>query len=294
METKKKKSSNRHPVALSILEMVFTLLSIPLCMLYGIGVLKSSPEEFTRVLQTALLFIGLMRLFRSLGNRYRRPNHLVRRLDLACAPVLFVCVVVLGFSRNNPDAQLWICRLFLIMVLAGRAVSVVNNHKWNNIVQNVVLACVTVFLSLDLWSKNSSGKGMAWIILIAAAISLLNVLSFAFDRIRLDVLRNIVQNTYAVEIISGLLMLIMSFSWILVIVEDGIHSYKDALWYCFALVTTIGFGDISAASDLGRVLSVVLGIYGIIVVSLITSIIVNFYGETRKTSHEEEPEEKHN
>ncbi len=60
-------------------------------------------------------------------------------------------------------------------------------------------------------------------------------------------------------------------------------SYKDALWYCFALVTTIGFGDITAVTDLGRTMSVVLGIYGIIVVALITSIIVNFYGEIKKT-----------
>ena len=51
----------------------------------------------------------------------------------------------------------------------------------------------------------------------------------------------------------------------------------------FALVTTIGFGDITAVTDLGRTMSVVLGIYGIIVVALITSIIVNFYGEIKKT-----------
>ena len=65
-------------------------------------------------------------------------------------------------------------------------------------------------------------------------------------------------------------------------------NYKDALWYCFALVTTIGFGDITAVTDLGRTISVVLGIYGIIVVALITSIIVNFYGEIKKAHPEEE------
>ena len=45
---------------------------------------------------------------------------------------------------------------------------------------------------------------------------------------------------------------------------------------------------ITAVTDLGRTMSVVLGIYGIIVVALITSIIVNFYGEIKK----ERPEEK--
>ena len=39
---------------------------------------------------------------------------------------------------------------------------------------------------------------------------------------------------------------------------------------------------ITAVSPLGRVLSVILGLYGIIVVALITSIIVNFYTEISK------------
>ena len=113
-------------------------------------------------------------------------------------------------------------------------------------------------------------------------------MSFAFSHIRLDLLQNIVRKTYAAEILFGLLMLILSSSWILTFMEEGIASYKDALWYCFALVTTIGFGDITAVTDLGRTISVVLGIYGIIVVALITSIIVNFYGEIKKAHPEEE------
>ena len=47
-------------------------------------------------------------------------------------------------------------------------------------------------------------------------------------------------------------------------------------------MTTIGFGDIAAASLAGRIMSVILGVYGIVVVALITSIIVAFYGEMKK------------
>ena len=68
------------------------------------------------------------------------------------------------------------------------------------------------------------------------------------------------------------------------------ENFNDALWYCFAIVTTIGFGDLTAVTDFGRILSVILGIYGIVVVALITSIIVNFYGEMKKDG--DEPEEK--
>ena len=39
---------------------------------------------------------------------------------------------------------------------------------------------------------------------------------------------------------------------------------------------------------IGRILSVILGIYGIVVVSLITSIIVNFYGEMRRMEEDDD------
>ena len=68
-------------------------------------------------------------------------------------------------------------------------------------------------------------------------------------------------------------------------------SYGDALWYCFAIVTTIGFGDVASVSVIGRILSVILGFYGIIVVAVITSIIVNFYNETKYIGKKEDTEE---
>ncbi|MCR4837533.1 MAG: potassium channel family protein [Eubacterium sp.] len=90
----------------------------------------------------------------------------------------------------------------------------------------------------------------------------------------------------------GLLLLIVTFSFIFRVTEPGIVTYEDALWYCFAIVTTIGFGDITAVSRVGRALSVILGIYGIIVVALITSVIVNFYTEVKDEEDRKESEAK--
>ena len=47
----------------------------------------------------------------------------------------------------------------------------------------------------------------------------------------------------------------------------------------------------TCALPIWRLLSVILGIYGIIVVALITSIIVNFYGEMKKENNPESPRE---
>ena len=77
-----------------------------------------------------------------------------------------------------------------------------------------------------------------------------------------------------------MLALIAAFSIILMFEEPTMAYYPDALWYCFTVVTTIGFGDFYATTLIGRLVTVVLGIYGIVVVAVITSIIVNFYNET--------------
>jgi hypothetical protein len=90
----------------------------------------------------------------------------------------------------------------------------------------------------------------------------------------------------AAIILFGIVLLIVAFSVVLPHFEEDIATFPDALWYCFAIVTTIGFGDIAASTPVGRILSVILGLYGIAVVALITSIIVNFYGEMKSEDEE--------
>ena len=118
-----------------------------------------------------------------------------------------------------------------------------------------------------------------------AVVSFIEAASIAFSQLKVKVLFKIILNTFSLEILFGLLTMIVCFSLIFMKVETPenggkITSFPEALWYCFAIVTTIGFGDIAAVTPIGRVLSVILGLYGLVVVAVITSIVVNFYNET--------------
>ncbi|MCR5647571.1 MAG: potassium channel family protein, partial [Acholeplasmatales bacterium] len=101
--------------------------------------------------------------------------------------------------------------------------------------------------------------------------------SLKFEKIKL--LLDILVKTHTIDALLGLLAFIVAFSFLFPLVEPSITNYWDGMWYCFAIVTTIGFGDFYATSLLGRMLSVILGIYGIVVVAILTSVVVSFYNE---------------
>ena len=88
------------------------------------------------------------------------------------------------------------------------------------------------------------------------------------------------------EILLALLILIFMCSIYFTVVEPDITSFVDALWYSFSVVTTIGFGDVFVVTTFGRIISVILGISGIAVVAVFTSVIVNFYNEMSKRREE--------
>ena len=113
-----------------------------------------------------------------------------------------------------------------------------------------------------------------------------NLLFPYHKKLKIEVVSNIIKKTMVNEILLGLLILIFLCSIYFTIVEPDITSFVDALWYSFSVVTTIGFGDVFVVTTFGRIISVILGISGIAVVAVFTSVIVNFYNEMSKRREE--------
>ena len=107
-------------------------------------------------------------------------------------------------------------------------------------------------------------------------------------------LGQIIAKSHALEILSGLFLVVVGAAILLPACEPAIKNFGDELWYCFMLTTTIGLGDLAATTPAGRLISIVVGIYGIIVFSLITSIFVNLYNENKlyNRKNDEQPKEQ--
>lgn len=123
---------------------------------------------------------------------------------------------------------------------------------------------------------------------IIMMVGILETLAFAFSSIQLKGIIKIMRKTYAFEVLYGLVVLVLSCSLYFAVMEPSIPTFEDGLWYSFAVFTTIGFGDLTVSSTFSRILTVILGLYGIVVVAVLTSIIVNFYNETKDKDLSEE------
>ena len=93
---------------------------------------------------------------------------------------------------------------------------------------------------------------------------------------------------------TGTLMVYVNFLWflcgasaILAVVEPGIETFRDGLWYCFVAATTIGFGDICVVTTVGRITTVAVGLYGILMTAMVPGVVVSYYMEYLKIREKE-------
>jgi len=73
--------------------------------------------------------------------------------------------------------------------------------------------------------------------------------------------------------------------------SQTINSYGDALWWSFVTVTTVGYGDISPSTPIGRAIACILMLSGIGFLSMLTSTVSTYFmsrTEKRKKKENEE------
>ena len=260
-------------------DMLFSVLTIPLSFT-ALEKWAIDPEIENVVLAVCSMYaaMGVTHLFRAF--RLRESSRAAFIAHLVYGVVFMVCVALLAIVGLIQTVMTVTALAVWVVLLADRALAIARRRKrWST-----VLNVLAILLILLLSSTAFMDLSIIFIVTAASLSAFISVMVVTFSRLNLDILREIVRKTYAAEIISGLLLLIVAFSYMLKFTDEAFPSFEDALWYCFAVVTTIGFGDLTPTTAIGRVLSVILGIYGIIVVALITSIIVNFYGEMKKES----------
>lgn len=104
---------------------------------------------------------------------------------------------------------------------------------------------------------------------------------------RSKILKQIIKDSIIYKAVIGYLIYFAVSALLIMLFEPSVIRYGDALWYCFVSCTTIGFGDIVAVTLIGRILTVLLYIYTIIVIALITALTTQFFIEVAKARRDE-------
>lgn len=103
---------------------------------------------------------------------------------------------------------------------------------------------------------------------------------------RLDVFKNRLSGFLHINgfiyVIYTAVILILTSSIVMMHTEN--QSFFDALWWSIVTCTTVGYGDISPSSAVGRVTAIILMIFGIGLISMLTSTITEFFTQKRIAS----------
>lgn len=104
---------------------------------------------------------------------------------------------------------------------------------------------------------------------------------------KLRILKSILVRTRANKILLGFLLFLLADAFLIMLIEPGINEYTDALWYCYSVISTAGFGDIIVTTLVGKLLSILLTIYSILVIAIVTGVVVNYYTQIIQLQQQE-------
>lgn len=275
-------------LASGILAAIFCVVSL------GLSVVNNYVAIY--ILSLALFFLGINRIGLHLSNFKKNIF-----IHLFATGFIFVLAVFVALTKYGIYFLITSMFLYSVMVIVDRMLKIKEDRSTQSIIFNVLCSVFIflysfVFFFPVIFEKHATSVSNSNFIVMCFAIAILvssgkNLLFPYHKTLKLHLIGNIIKKTMVYEIILSLLILIILCSLYFTIVEPAMTSYVDALWYSFSVITTIGFGDVYVTTTFGRILSVILGISGIVVVALFTSVIVNMYNELNRRREDKKTQE---
>ena len=286
------KVSNKHSflaMALGALGMISCVVSIIL------AIVNSEVSE--HFLMLALVLLGLNRIFLHLGKHHENVFY-----TFLVTSMMFVLGIFVSLTSVNIYFLIVSFFIYGALISLNRVFLIKKDRSLLSLILNilVIIFCLTysfVFFFPAVYEKHATSvSNWNFIVLSYALIVFFTCFKSALipvkGQLKLDRIIIKVRQELVLTIIMGLLVLVTLCSIYFLLVEPTMTSFADSLWYSFAVITTIGFGDVSVSTTFGRILSVILGIYGLIVVALVTSIIVTLYNDLSKKKDDEKAKEE--
>jgi voltage-gated potassium channel len=187
-------------------------------------------------------------------------------------PMLFAAawIPIQAYIESTSDVAMspifeWV--IWSLFLLETVVITKVVNNKARYLKQNWLNLFIVVFGFPMFWSQTpipSMLRMLRLIFLIALFMRLFKIINSVF-----------VHNHLGLTLLFGLLFVFISGA-ALYRIDPAITSLSDGFWWALVTVTTVGYGDISPTSDLGRIFASLLIVLGVVLFSLITANISAF------------------
>lgn len=95
----------------------------------------------------------------------------------------------------------------------------------------------------------------------------------------IELLLSILRKTNGDRLLVGFFVFYLIDCFVMMVADPSIPNFQDALWLGFNIATSIGLGDYTVTTAIARMAAVLLGIYGVVIVTYIPGMIASYYME---------------
>ncbi len=100
-------------------------------------------------------------------------------------------------------------------------------------------------------------------------------------------IRGVLKHTGAIKIFFAYLILLAIGGTVLSLIEPQVHGIFEGFYFCFVASTTIGFGDIVPVTVLGRIITILITMAGVLTAAMVPGVVVAYYTEYLKAKESE-------
>ena len=94
---------------------------------------------------------------------------------------------------------------------------------------------------------------------------------------KLRLLKGVLRKTHTYKIVIAFLVVFFLIALIIWLNDPAIHTYRQSVYYCFMIASSVGNGDVIVSTTLARILTMVLSIYSLFAIAIVTGVVVSYY-----------------
>jgi voltage-gated potassium channel len=166
------------------------------------------------------------------------------------------------------------------------------NYRSLGLIQSLLgsrqlLDAITLFFLATNYYPNDSAPVIGLYLVKVILIIYNSELREILNRLKYIMTANPAKTFFPITLLAIITYVMASLMYIIERNNDASHfgSILRAFWFSFVSVTTIGYGDITPASSLGKTVSGIFALLGIICVTFLTANIIDMNSQYEKEKH---------